>query len=483
MSTPALRLADAHSTNGLDANKAEAFIQGISDRIDQLGEIVDIAGDVNDVVRGVFSKAARIHDVAVAAEQMIRSNQSIAACAERAQGSAVAVKEGLASATGAIREGLASAHENVATLSEAATQFSAILQEATATVQRVSESSAAINSVAREIQLIAINAGVEAARSGAAGRGFAVIANAVKDLAEQTRAATAENARQLAALAETIEKLCRQSQDSEAKARAATADNASVAQRLAAFDEFGQSVHRLVADIEGISTPVAENIRVCGAVTDHLDTLVDELDESRSSYREAAQRIDSLVRTSQELVAFIAGSAVQAKDGKLIRAAQEAAAEISRLLEKAVDEGAIGLHDLFDEDYRPVPGSDPQQHLTRFTTLTDRLLPPVQEPLLSLDPRIVFCAAVDRNGYLPTHNRMYSKPLSPDPVWNAANCRNRRIFDDRTGLSAGRNTQRFLVQTYRRDMGGGQFALMKDVSAPIRVKGRHWGGFRIGVKV
>ena len=30
---------------------------------------------------------------------------------------------------------------------------------------------------------------------------------------------------------------------------------------------------------------------------------------------------------------------------------------------------------------------------------------------------------------------------------------------------------------------GGTFALMKDVSAPITVKGRHWGGLRIGYKV
>jgi methyl-accepting chemotaxis protein len=39
------------------------------------------------------------------------------------------------------------------------------------------------------------------------------------------------------------------------------------------------------------------------------------------------------------------------------------------------------------------------------------------------------------------------------------------------------------VQTYRRDMGGGQFVLMKDASAPINVNGRHWGGFRMGYRV
>ena len=47
------------------------------------------------------------------------------------------------------------------------------------------------------------------------------------------------------------------------------------------------------------------------------------------------------------------------------------------------------------------------------------------------------------------------------------------------GLKAGRNTEPFLLQVYRRDMGGGAFKLMKDVSAPIRAGGAHWGGLRL----
>jgi methyl-accepting chemotaxis protein len=95
--------------------------------------------------------------------------------------------------------------------------------------------------------------------------------------------------------------------------------------------------------------------------------------------------------------------------------------------------------------------------MTRFVGLTDRILPSIQEPLLASNRRIVFCAAVDRNGFLPTHNQKYSHPQGRDPVWNNANCRNRRIFSDRTGLAAARNQKPFLLQTYRRDMGGGQF--------------------------
>jgi len=57
------------------------------------------------------------------------------------------------------------------------------------------------------------------------------------------------------------------------------------------------------------------------------------------------------------------------------------------------------------------------------------------------------------------------------------------MFSDRTGLAAGQNKEKFLLQTYRRDMGGGKFVMMKDLSAPITVQGRHWGGLRIGYSI
>src|SRR3546814_9600581 len=79
--------------------------------------------------------------------------------------------------------------------------------------------------------------------------------------------------------------------------------------------------------------------------------------------------------------------------------------------------------------------------------LTDEVLPPIQEPALQFDERVVFCACVDVNGYLPTHNLKFGEPQGSDPVWNAAHCRNRRIFNDRVGLAAGQNTESFLLQT------------------------------------
>jgi methyl-accepting chemotaxis protein len=64
-----------------------------------------------------------------------------------------------------------------------------------------------------------------------------------------------------------------------------------------------------------------------------------------------------------------------------------------------------------------------------------------------------------------------------------ANSRNRRIFDDRAGLSAGRLTQPFLVQAYPRDMGDGNRVLLKEFDAPIVVNGARWGAIRLAVKM
>jgi len=61
----------------------------------------------------------------------------------------------------------------------------------------------------------------------------------------------------------------------------------------------------------------------------------------------------------------------------------------------------------------------------------------------------------------------------------AGSSRYRRIFNDRTGLASARNQRPFLLQTYRRDMGGGNFVVMKEAAAPITVNGKHWGGLRL----
>ncbi|MDI3469557.1 MAG: Methyl-accepting chemotaxis protein [Pseudolabrys sp.] len=177
-------------------------------------------------------------------------------------------------------------------------------------------------------------------------------------------------------------------------------------------------------------------------------------------------------------------AAIRAENDEFIERAIAAAGRIGAMLEESLARGAISEADLFDNNYVPIQGTDPVQYRTRSVDFLEKALPAIQEPLLASDPRMVFCVSIDRNGYIPAHNAAYSEPQRPgDPVWNAAHSRNRRIFDDRAGLAAGRVVRPYLLQNYPRDMGNGVIVTMQEIDAPIRVRGKHWGGIRTAYKL
>jgi methyl-accepting chemotaxis protein len=175
---------------------------------------------------------------------------------------------------------------------------------------------------------------------------------------------------------------------------------------------------------------------------------------------------------------------VQDDNTEAVTRAMEAGAALKKIFENGIDSGAISIEDMFDTNYVEIAGTNPVQYRTRILDWADRVLPPFQEAFLARDKRMAFCAVIDTNGYLPVHNKIYSHPQRPgDVTWNTANSRNRRIFNDPAGLAAGRNQRAYLVQSYARDMGNGNTVMMREIDVPIRIKGRHWGGFRTAYRL
>jgi len=152
--------------------------------------------------------------------------------------------------------------------------------------------------------------------------------------------------------------------------------------------------------------------------------------------------------------------------------------EIQREMENLISSNRISMAGMFDTFYIPIPKTNPQKFKTQYDKLTDEVLRILLDKYLEKDKRILFVVAVDRNGYLPTHNTKYSRPLTADEDFNTKNNRTKRLFNDRTGLAAARNTAPYLLQKYSRDTG----EMLADLSVPIMVKGKHWGALRIGYK-
>jgi methyl-accepting chemotaxis protein len=465
--------------------------------------------------------------------------------------------------------------------SELADQASAAAREASANVDRLRESSAAIGNVvnliahiAKQTTLLALNSTIEAARAGSAGRGFAVVASEVKALAVQTQHATEEITRKIEALqkdaAGSVDAVHRIAQAIEAirpvfenvngavseqnDTTSAMSKNVATASRfivsvgdsaseIESAARQAESHGELVASAGNAVTMFAQKLKSRCAVLMHQDARQDQRRRDRlpcnlkieiqtrqgpitaavyeismegiliSGANAAALPADAIVTASLQDVGACriritehakagAQARFEAPDAALsekiedklwsihdentefVTRAMQAGTELTRIFENGIASGEISIEDMFDEDYIEIPGTNPVQHRTRILGWADRALPPFQEDFLAKDPRMVFCVMIDRNGYLPVHNRIYSHPQrAGDVVWNTANCRNRRIFNDAAGLAAGRNLRSYLIQSYARDMGNGKTIMMREIDVPIRVDGRHWGGFRTAYKL
>ncbi len=334
------------------------------------------------------------------------------------------------------------------------------------TLREVSQAANAITKIALQTRLVAFNASVEAKRAGEAGRGFGVVADAVKDLAAKVETSSKEIMSTVGELDARIEALSREIRVPENEQAAGEA-----------------GFHRALADVQSgvasINAAAEQSRAICAALNEQMSQVESEIHETGRALDGALVRSESFLQVSESLIDVVAGCGVETDDSPFIRAVQEAAGQVSKLLEDSVRTQSISEAELFDEQYRPIPGTNPPQHTTRFIDLADRLFPQVQERVIALSPKIVFCIASDRNGYIATHNKKYSQPQRGDVAWDTANSRYRRIFNDRTGLASSRNRRPFLLQTYRRDMGGGNFIVMKEAAAPITVNGRHWGGMRL----
>lgn len=431
----------AAATAGIDP---AAAIKALAHDAATMGrEAAELVGALDDLVAAGARQAEGIGAVAAQVDQMVAANRAIRA---------------------SMADSLDSAREARAAVERVAADVSA----AADTLRAVAGAAADITKIALQTRLVAFNASVEAKRAGEAGRGFAVVAEAVKDLAQKVEQSSKQIAHTVQHLDARIQELAVNIRE-DGRGRGARAGQPTF---HAAFSRVEQAV-------AAVASAAEQNVRSCESAQQSVQDFTGQAHKSSQALDQAKRRACGFLQQSERLLEVSADCGADTEDTPYIACVTELAARIGERFAQALDAGEVAAGDLFDVHYEKIAGTDPQQVRTRFVEFTDRVLPAFQEPVLEALPKVVFCAAVDRNGYLPTHNRRFSQPQGRDPVWNAANGRNRRIFDDRTGLAAARNQRRFLLQTYRRDMGGGRFVLMKDLSAPIFVRDRHWGGLRL----
>jgi len=456
---------------------SDASLRDLARELGGLGlEVADVAGRIEDVTGHVRQQSDALGALRAAAGDVASGNTHVLDIARRTLAIADAGTREMRSS----RETVEGSLEAIRGLASAITGIGAEAAELAGSLKQVGRVAGVIETIARQTNLLALNATIEAARAGEAGRGFAVVATEVKALAKQTAEATQEINTTLSELTRKIDELVKRATAGATSAVQVRDGTASIAGTL---DQIADTLNQVEAGTRDIAGAAEASDGRCRDFLGNAETIATGVGGSSRSLDAATDRIGRLLTLAENVVALTSSSGLETVDTPFIETALEAGRRVTAALEDAIRQGALSERDLFDFDYQKISGTDPQEFRTRATAALDRLLPPIQEALLAGPVKIAYCASTDVNGYLPRHNDYCSKPQRPgDPIWNAANCRSRRIYTDRTAKASTGHDKPFLLQTYRRNMGD-RFQLMKDISVPIRINGRKWGVVRIGYGV
>ncbi|HXY98955.1 MAG TPA: methyl-accepting chemotaxis protein [Stellaceae bacterium] len=453
-----------------------ARFAGFAEEAGKLGlDLADVAGLIEQISGRIDAQAQAFAAMRGAAEAMLASNRKVTETAGQAEAVTRGVQDNMAGSRKMLQGALAA----IGGLAELVTQIRNDAEGLGGALRNVGKVAADIHAIAKQTNLLALNATIEAARAGEAGRGFAVVAAEVKALARNTADATAEIENTLKALETSAARVIERSTRGAAQAQETRQKNDAVGK---AVEEIGVAMRSLEGEARSIGAAAAEIDGRCRGFASDVSGMSGGVDASSRDLRSARDRLLRLVAAAEALMVAMTDTGVETVDTPFIRLAQETAGRIAGIFEQALDRRDMTFEDLFDEAYQPIAGTDPPQAMTRLVPVADRLVMPVIDAVAASDARIAIAAVFDRNGFAPTHMAKYSQPQRPDVEWNRTNCRNRRLFTDRVALAMAANREPFRLQAFRRDMGGGAYTTVKDVAAPITVRGRHWGNFRMAYK-
>jgi methyl-accepting chemotaxis protein len=274
-----------------------------------IGQVADTARDVTVSAGGLNgivsettgladSQAEKVQEISAAMEQM---GVSIAEVAENTE----AVARSANHTRDVANEGFSKMGESVAAterIVHSVADSSGAIGELSTLIDRISEVTQVIRDIADQTNLLALNAAIEAARAGEQGRGFAVVADEVRKLAERTAASTLS-------ISETVGSVSgktRQVVDAMARVTQEVNDNAQASHSTRSLLE---DIVKAASEVDGLVRHIADATREQRRTSHDTAASMEQISQNSEgtsarmhSLRQSAQGLDQSAQTLQALV-------------------------------------------------------------------------------------------------------------------------------------------------------------------------------------
>lgn len=440
--------ADQNAVSAAEVSwAADQLKQRLDQQVGEIRQMADYARQVTETVQQSAREAAGASDRARNASQL----------------------------SGEGRAALGSAIDDIREVHQQSEQNLSLIRDLNDKSDQIQGVTSVIEQIAEQTNLLALNAAIEAARAGEQGRGFAVVADEVRSLASRTTEATSEVAGVLAGIRQATASILA---GVEQLSRSVEQGLASVESVSGNLEHIGNESSRLADEVSAIADSDRENERNLAQVLQGVENLSEQMAESDQGVGDLAVQAGRLMDIAEQANAAFAASSRESYHRFFYEQAEQAAKVIGTRFEQALASGELTEAQLFDRQRAAIPNTSPTKYHSGFDDFTDRVLPDIQEPVVQSHDALVFVIATAPDGYVPTHNRAFAHEPTGNPEQDLVRSRSKRLFNDRTGARCGSHTDTMLLQTYRRDTG----EIMHDLSVPIFVNGRHWGGLRLGYR-